>query len=141
MSNDAIAPSTNMASFYLPYPEELAKELDASGFVMSTRRFYELLASETDDKKPVEAALFRRIASHYPDTFPDGEVINRDSQTNIIAELDDWDDLTDEQKIHRGNVNAAIANVDRIRYDLEMMIDSYDDTEEITRIRRELSKI
>ncbi|KQW31337.1 hypothetical protein ASE36_03495 [Rhizobium sp. Root274] len=131
----------NCANFCLPYPDELAKELGATGFVMSIRRLFELLAREADDKDPVKAALLRQAAQHYPDTYPDGEIIIRNSLTNIVAEEDDWDDLTDSQKIHRGNVNAAIANVDRIRYELEMMIDSYDDTEELTRLRRELATI
>jgi hypothetical protein len=140
MSN-TIVPSMNCANFCLPYPEELAKEFGVSGFVMSIRRLYELLAREADDKDPLKAALLRKAAQHYPDTYPDGEIIVRDSLANIVAESDDWDDLTDDEKVHRGNVNAAIANVDRIRYELEMMIDSYDDTEEVTRVRRELAEI
>lgn len=139
--SEHFVPNMNCANFCLPYPDELAKEFGATGFVMSIRRLYELLAREADDKNPAEAALLRKIAEHYPDTYPDGGVIVRDSQTNIIAEHDDWDDLSDDEKIHRGNVNAAIANVDRIRYELEMMIDSYDDGEEVTRMRRELAAI
>lgn len=131
----------NCANFCLPYPDQLAKEFGATGFVMSIRRLYELLAKEADDKDPAEAALLRRAAEHYPDTYPDGEIIIRNSLTNIVTEDDDWDDLTDSQKIHRGNVNAAIANLDRIRYELEMMVDSYDDTAEVTRVRRELASI
>ncbi len=134
-------PNMNCANFCLPYPDALAKEFGANGFVMSIRRLYELLAREADDKDPVKAALLRKAAQHYPDTYPDGEIIIRNSVTNILADEDDWDDLTDSQKIHRGNVNAAIANVDRIRYELEMMVDSYDDTDEVTRVRRELASI
>lgn len=141
MSNDTFTPTMNMANFYLPYPDELAKEFGASGFVMSIRRLYELLAREVDDKDPVEAALLRKVAGHYHDTYPGGDIIIRDSLTNIVAESDDWDNLTNDQKIHRGNVNAAIANVDRIRYELEMMFDSYEDAEEVTRVRRELAAI
>lgn len=141
MSDTPFIPSMNMANFCLPYPDELAKEFGAAGFVMSVRRLYELLAKEADDNDPVEAALLRKAAGHYHDTYPNGDVIIRDSLTNIVAEFDDWDELTDEQKIFRGNVNAAIANVDRIRYELEMMIDSYDDADEVTRIRRELAAI
>lgn len=141
MSNAPVIPSMNMANFCLPYPDELAKEFGASGFVMSIRRLYELLAKEADDKDPVEAALLRKAAGHYHDTYPSGDVIIRDSLTNIVVEEDDWDELTDEQKIFRGNVNAAIANVDRIRYELEMRIDSYDDADDVTRVRRALSEI
>lgn len=139
--SEHFVPNMNCANFCLPYPDELAKEFGATGFVMSIRRLFELLAKEADDKDPVEAELLRKAAQHFPDTYPGGEVIVRDSLTNIVAEADDWDDLTNEQKIHRGNVNAAIANVDRIRYELEMMVDSYDDTDEVTRVRRELAAI
>ncbi|GAA2864894.1 hypothetical protein GGQ99_001627 [Aminobacter niigataensis] len=141
MSSTPAVPSMNMANFSLPYPDELAKQFGASGFVMSIRRLYELLAREADDNDPVEAALLRKAAGHYPDTYPGGDVIIRDSLTNIVADEDDWDELTDKQKIFRGNVNAAIANVDRIRYELEMMIDSYDVADEVTRVRRELAAI
>lgn len=141
MSNNLVIPSMNMANFCLPYPDELAKEFGAVGFVMSIRRLYELLAKEADDRNPVEAALLRKAAAHYHDTYPNGDVIIRDSLTNIVAEFDDWDELTDEQKIFRGNVNAAIAAVDRIRYELEMMVDSYDEVDEVNRIRRELAAI
>jgi hypothetical protein len=45
--------------------------------------------------------------------------IIRKSATNIVAEEDDWDHLTDSQKIHHGKVDAAIANVVRISYELK----------------------
>jgi len=139
--SEHFVPNMNCANFCLPYPDTLAKEFGAIGFVMSIRRLYELLAKEADDKDPMKADLLRKAAENYPDTYPDGEIITRNSLSNIVAEDDDWDDLTDIQKIHRGNVNAAIANVDRIRYELEMSIDSYEDTEEVTRVRRELAAI
>lgn len=141
MSIEPIIPARNMALFCLPYPEELATEFGASGLVMSIRHLYETLAREADDRDPVEAALLRKVAGCYHDTYPNGDVIIRDSLTNIVAEGDDWDYMTDEQKIHCGNVNAAVANVDRIRYQLEMMTDSYDETDEVTRIRRALAAI
>lgn len=141
MHHDTVVPAMNIANFCMPYPDELAKEFGASGFVMSIRRLYEILARDADDRNPVEAILLRKAAEHYPDTYPNGDVIVRDSLTNIVAELDDWDELSDDQKIFRGNLNAAIANVDRIRYELEMMIDSYGDVDDVTRIRRELAAI
>lgn len=141
MSNAPIIPNMNMANFCLPYPEALATEFGAEGFIMSIRSLFELLAREADDKNPRRAGLLRKAAAHYPDTYPAGDVIERDNLGNIVVEDDDWDELTDEQKIHRGNVNAAIANVDRIRYEVEMMFDSYDDSEEVTRIRRGLAAI
>lgn len=68
-------------------------------------------------------------------------MIYRDGRGNILGDEDDWDELTDEQKLFRGNLNAAIANVDRIRLNLETMIDRYEDAEDITRVRRELAAI
>ena len=49
--------------------------------------------------------------------------------------------LTDEQKIHRGNANAAIAALDWLRNELEKAAYYYDTSEDVTRVRRELSEI
>lgn len=137
---EPFVPNMNCANFILPYPEEIAKETGSAGMIFSIRNFYLLLARQADDTDPRWAAELREIADHYPDS-DGGEIIQRDSRGNVLAEHDDWDELTDEQKIHRGNVNAAIAVVDRIRYELENAEFDYDVTEDVTRVRRELVAI
>ncbi|KOF16040.1 hypothetical protein AC244_21790 [Ensifer adhaerens] len=108
--------------------------------VFSIRELYLLLARQADDNDPKEAAALREIASYYPDVDR-GEIINRDSSGNIVADFDDWDELTDSQKIHRGNVNAAMDAVDRIRYELENADYHYDTIDDVTRVRRALAEI
>jgi len=77
MSDIPVIPPMNMANFCLPYPDELAKEFGVTGFVMSIRHLYEVLAKEADDKDPVEAALLRKVAGHYHDTYPGGDYHSR----------------------------------------------------------------
>ncbi|MBP2486019.1 hypothetical protein JOH50_001746 [Rhizobium leguminosarum] len=138
--SEPLVPNMNCASFILPYPEEIAKKTGASGMVFSIRKHYLLLARQADDTDPKEAAALREIASYYPDVN-EGEIINRDSSGNIVADFDDWDELSDEQKIHRGNVNAAMDAVDRIRYELENADYDYDTIDDVTRVRRALAEI
>lgn len=134
-------PNMNCSNFILPYPEEVAEKKSGSmGITLSIREVYLMLAREYDDKDPQCAADLRAIADHYPDA-DDGEIIDRDSRGNIISEEDDWDELTDEQKIHRGNANAAIAVVDRIRNQLESAAYYYETADDVTRVRRELAAI
>lgn len=138
--SEPFVPNMNCANFILPYPEEITKNTGAAGMVFSIRELYLLLARQADDADPKEAAALREIASYYPDVDK-GEIINRDSSGNIVAEFDDWDELTDSQKIHRGNVNAAMDAVDRIRYELENAEYDYDTIEDVTRVRRSLAEI
>lgn len=134
-------PNMNCSNFILPYPEEVAEKKSGSrGITLSIREVYLMLAREYDDKDPQSAADLRAIADHYPDV-DDGEIIDRDSRGNMISEEDDWDELTDEQKIHRGNANAAIAVVDRIRNQLESAAYYYETADDVTRVRRELAAI
>lgn len=137
---EAFVPNMNCANFSIPYPEEIAKRTGSSGMVFSIRQLYLGAAVQVEDKEPKWAAFLRELADCYPDV-DQGELIERDSRGNVVLEEDDWDDMTDEQKIHRGSVNAAIANVDRIRYELEMLAFSYDEADEVTRIRRALAAI
>ncbi|WP_152976048.1 hypothetical protein [Ensifer adhaerens] len=138
--SEPLVPNMNCANFVLPYPEEIAKKTGSSGMVFSIRELYLLLARQADDNDPKEAAALREIASYYPDVDR-GEIINRDSSGNIVADFDDWDELTDSQKIHRGNVNAAMDAVDRIRYELENADYHYDTIDDVTRVRRALAEI
>ncbi|TPK91150.1 hypothetical protein [Mesorhizobium sp. B2-4-17] len=57
----------------------------------------------------------------------------RDGSGNILPEFDDWDELTDEEKLVRGNRLAAIAILDRLRFDLETMDDKSADADRISR--------
>lgn len=130
----------NCANFILPYPDEIAKKAGSSGMIFSIRELYLLLARQCDDTDPQAAAEFREIADYYPDV-DGGEIIERDSRGNMVGDANDWDELTDEQKIHRGNANAAIAALDWLRHELEKATYDYSTSDDVTRVRRELSAI
>ncbi|MBY5439335.1 hypothetical protein [Rhizobium leguminosarum] len=133
-------PEMNCASFLLPYPEEIAKKTGSSGMVFSIRELYLLLARQVEDTDPQEASALREIADYYPDVYG-GELVERDSRGNMVGDANDWDELTDEQKIHRGNANAAIAALDWLRHELEKATYHYETSDDVTRVRRELSEI
>jgi len=138
--SEPLVPIMNCANFILPYPEEIAKKTGMSGTIFSIRKFYLLLASQEDDTDPQEAASLREIADYYPDVF-EGEIKDRDSRGNWVGDANDWDELTAEQKSHRGNANAAIAALDCLRNELESAAYYYETTDDVTRVRREISAI
>ncbi len=138
--SEPLVPEMNCANFMLPYPEEIAKKTGSSGMIFSIREHYLLHARHFEDTDPQWAAALREIADYYPDVDR-GEIIERDSRGNMVGDANDWDDLTDEQKIHRGNANAAIAALDWLRYQLESAVYEYDTSDDVTRVRRELSDI
>jgi hypothetical protein len=138
--SEPFVPSMNCANFIIPYPEEIAKRTGSQGMIFSIRELYLLLARQVDDTDPKEAAELRELADYYPDVYR-GEIMEHDSRGNWVGDANDWDELTDEQKLHRGNVNAAIAALDWLRCQLEGAAYEYDMTEDVTRVRRELSDI
>ncbi|WP_162764879.1 hypothetical protein [Rhizobiales bacterium] len=138
--SEPVIPDMNCAHFMLPYPEEVAKKTGSAGMVFSIREHYLLHARQLDDTDPQEAAVLRKIADYHPDTF-EGDIMERDSRDNWVGDANDWDDLTDEQKIHRGNTNAAIAALDWLRNELEKAAYYYEMSEDVTRVRREIAAI
>ncbi|MBB3979338.1 hypothetical protein GGQ64_004578 [Rhizobium azooxidifex] len=138
--SELFVPNMNCANLILPYPEEIAKKTGSSGMIVSIREIYLLLARQVDDSDPQEAAALREIADYYPDIYR-GELMERDSRGNWVGDANDWDELTDEEKIHRGNANAAIAALDWLRHQLEGAAYDYSTVEDVTRVRRELSAI
>lgn len=138
--SEPFVPNMNCANFIIPYPEEIATRTGSSGMVFSIRELYLRAAADVDDKEPELAAFLREVANCYPDVDR-GELVERDSRGNLVFEEDDWDGLTVEQKLHRGNTNAAIAMVDRIRYQLENAQFDNSTAEDVTRVRRQLAEI
>jgi hypothetical protein len=138
--SEPFVPSMNCANFTIPYPEEIAKRTGCTGMVFSIRELYLSAAAGVEDKEPEWAAFMREVADYYPDV-DGGELVERDSRGNLVFEEDDWDGLTVEQKLHRGNTNAAIAMVDRLRYQLENAQFDKSTAEDVTRVRRDLAEI
>lgn len=138
--SEPIIPNLNCAHFMLPYPEEVAEKAGSAGMVFSIREHYLLHARQLDDTDPQKAAVLRKIADYYPDTF-EGELKERDSRGNWVGDANDWDDLTDQQKIHRGNVSASIAALDWLRNELENAAYYDEMSEDVSRVRREIAAI
>ncbi|MBB3979341.1 hypothetical protein GGQ64_004581 [Rhizobium azooxidifex] len=131
----------NDACFSFPYPEEITKKSGLHGMTMSIRDFWETVARDMEKSDPKSAAFYREVASHYPQCDNSGMAIERGSRGAILVDFDDWDDLTVEEKLTRGNINATIAALDRLRADLELMNDDPSNNDEIDEIRRALGAI
>lgn len=127
-------------TYLFSYPPEVAKKMGIGGFSMSIRAFFLHFAKVHEDSDPKYSALLREAASYYPDV--DGAyVLERDRNGNVVFEYDDWDELSEEHKVNRGNRQAAIAALDKLRLDLELMSDENRDKETVNHIRRSLAAL
>lgn len=127
-------------TFLFSYPPSVAEKRRMAGFSMSIREFFLHFAKVEEDRDPKHSALLREAASHYPDV--DGAyVLERDRNGNVVFDYDDWDELSEEHKVNRGNRQAAIAALDKLRLDLELMSDESKDKETVNHIRQSLAKL
>jgi hypothetical protein len=129
------------ACYSFAYPAEIEAKTGLSGLTLPRREFYLTLARDVEHDAPERAAFFREVASHYPDCDGYGYHIDRDGNRAILIDFDDWDELTNEQRLLRGNRNAAIALLDRLRFHLEMMDDDIELKVEVDNIRRALNDL
>lgn len=118
----------------------IAQKYGLGGLAMSIREFFLCFAKFKEDRDPKFAALLREVASHYPDVVCTYE-FTRDKNGNVVFDYDDWDELSDNQRINRGNRLAAIAALDKLRFELELMSDEDEDKETVSSIRRGLAKL
>lgn len=123
------------------YPPEIEAKTGISGLTLPRREFYQILARDVEDEVPERAAFYREVASHYPDCDRFAHDIARDGRRTVLVEFDDWDELDDQQRLLRGNRNAAIAVLDRLRFHLEMMEDDVSLKEEVDTIRRAINDL
>lgn len=123
------------------YPPEIEAKTGVSGLTLPRRELYLMLARDLEKDDPKSAAFFREVANHYPDCESRGYQIDRDGNRNILIDYDDWDELSDEERLLRGNRNAAIAILDRLRFHLEMMDDDVSRKEEVDTIRRGINDL
>ncbi|WP_336802171.1 hypothetical protein [Kaistia sp. MMO-174] len=138
---NVLTPHRNADCYAFPYPEAIEKETGLSGLTLPIREFFEILARDLEKGNPEKAAFHRKVASHYSHCDANGCSIDRDGNGTILVDYDDWDELTDEQRLLRGNRNAAIAVLDRLRFHLEMMNDGPENKSEVDDIRRTLGKM
>ncbi len=131
----------NDSCFSFEYPPEIDVKTGISGLTLPKREFYLMLARDVEIDAPERAAFYREAASHFPDCDGHGYEVDRDGNRRILVDFDDWDELTDEQRLLRGNRNAAIAVLDRLRFHLEMMEDEVELKDEVDTIRRALNDI
>lgn len=131
----------NSNCYCFEYPHEIEVKTGVSGLTLPRREFYLMLARDLEKDDPKGAAFFREIANHYPDCDSRGHQIDRDGNRNILVDYDDWDELSDEQRLIRGNRNATIAILDRLRFHLEVMEDDVSLKEEIDTIRRAVNDL
>jgi hypothetical protein len=133
--------SGNNACYTFDYPLEIEAKTGLSGLTLPRREFYLILARDVENDVPERAAFYREVASHFPDCDRYGHDVDRDGNRTILVDFDDWDELSDKQRLLRGNRNAAIAILDRLRFHLEMMDDDIELKGEVDTIRRALNDI
>jgi hypothetical protein len=129
------------ACYSFPYPPEIAAKTGSSSLLVPRKSIFEMMAREHDDDDPMQAAFYREVASYFPDADHSGYSVDRDGNRNILIDYDDWEGLTDAEKLTRGNRNAAIAVLDRLRFDLEMMNDDPVNNAEISEIRQAIAAV
>lgn len=123
------------------YPPEIEAKTGIRGLTLPRRELYLLIARDREKDNPKSAAFFREVANLYPDCDSHGYQIERDGNRNILIDYDDWDDLSDEERLLRGNRNATIAVLDRLRFYLETMPDDVTRKEEVDDLRRGLNDL
>lgn len=126
----------------VPIPPSFQPKHGGSAGLISIRHMFLYFASLSEDRNPKHAAILRNIASHYGDVYPHSDYpVNRDINGDVMFDIDNWDEISTEEKVFWGNRNTAIAHIKRISSDLEMMDDSVDNESEVTRIRNALAII
>ena len=129
------------SSYCFDYPPEIEAKTGMSGLTLPRRELYLMLARDQEKDDPKSAAFFREVASYYPNCDSRGCQIDRDGNRNILVDYDDWDELSDEERLLRGNRNSTIAILDRLRFHLEMMDDDVSRKEEVDTIRRAINDL
>jgi hypothetical protein len=129
------------ACYSFAYPPEIEAKTGYSSLLLPRKGLFEMIAREHDEDDPMQAAFYREVASYFPDADINGYSVDRDGRRSILVDFDDWDGLDAAQQRLRGNRNAAIAVLDRLRFHLEMMDDDVDLKDEVDTIRRALNEL
>ncbi|MCF6369497.1 hypothetical protein [Rhizobium halophilum] len=137
----AYEPHGNNSCYCFPYPQAIVDQTGTHGLTLPIREVFEMIARDIESKNPRSAEFYRSVAAYYPHCDDAGHEIERDTRGDPLPDLDDWDELSDEEKLTRGNINATIAILDRLRFDLEKMNDDPDNNNEVNEIRRGLAAI
>ena len=137
----SIEPEQNCDTYAFSYPLPLQRKTGLDGMMLSKKEFFLLLSRDKESHDPKAAAFFREAASHCSDVDQFGYSVDRDGKCAILIGYDDWDELTDERKIFRGNCQATIAVLDRLRFDLEMAESLQLGPETVNHIRNSLNTL
>jgi hypothetical protein len=129
-------PLEAVGGYSFDYPADISAKTGLFGLTLPAQELYEMLARDVEDADPKRAAFFREVASRYPTMDKSGHTVARDMRGQFLPDCDPWDDMTTDQQAFRGNCNATIALMERIRYELEMMEDDPSRKEQIDHIRR-----
>ena len=130
---------SNDHSCTLPYPSAIAERVGMDGVALPVRRLFELLEEDAEATRLEDAIFYREVACHYDYCDKYGNLVPRNATGALLVDYDDWDELTPEQKLIRGNVSAATSLIDRLRHELDGMSHDPANSHLVDDIRRTLA--
>lgn len=126
---------------WFPFSAEVTKRTNRSGWSVSMRDLYEHYAIKHEDSDPQFAARLRETATAFPIVDHPTNPTQRDKDGNLLPEFDEWSELSDEEKIFRGQVNATVAILNRLRFDLENLVYDDESDERVREARKALARL
>jgi hypothetical protein len=130
----------NKSGMWIDMPPAFVDKTRCKTLHVDTRYFYEALSDMLEEDGEYRfAAMIRDVASSYGG---DGDRIKfADKNGDSAQSYGDWDSLPDDEKRNRGNRNAIIRILDRVRSQVLSMSDSAANTEWINNARLGLTDL
>ena len=132
--------NVNKLGMWIDMPPEFFAKTRCKTLHVSARYFYEALADLVEEDEQYQyAAMIRDVASSYD--ADDDDIAFGDANGDAIHSYADWNILSQEERTNRGNRNAIIRILDRVRKHVQLMGDSADNTRCISEIRNGLTQL
>ncbi|WP_311029162.1 hypothetical protein [Mesorhizobium koreense] len=130
----------NKSGMWIDMPPGFVDKTRCKTLHVDARYFYEALSDMLEEDGEYRfAAMIRDVASSYGG---DGDRIKfADKNGDSAQSYGDWDSLPDDEKRNRGNRNAIIRILDRVRSQVLSMSDSATNTEWISNARLGLTDL
>jgi hypothetical protein len=130
----------NKSGMWIDMPPEFVDKTRCKTLHVDTRYFYEALSDMLEEDGEYRfAAMIRDVASSYGGDG--GRIKFTNKNGDPVQSYGDWDSLPDQEKSNRGNRNAIIRILDRVRSQVLSMSDSAANTEWISNTRLGLTDL